>query len=287
MYLWQRLAPPEWWKLNEARLLERAQIDLATIERPGRKSLIVEVSCRSRQVANEFRREFNGRVSKLPSDWLQQFTRAEATKPLRIGNRLVVTSAGRVSAPGSGHNGTKSSRRRCRIVIPAGAAFGTGQHATTAMSLRFLEELTRDWKPGWSMVDLGTGSGILAIAGKAFGASRVVALDIDPVAISTAKANARNNRADGIQFKIANVLKWRPVRGAHVITANLFSELLIPLLPKLQATPWLVLSGVMRDQERELLLAIRKTNFTIVKIRRRGKWIAMLLKSSAASGFGR
>src|SRR6185503_7295831 len=80
-----------------------------------------------------------------------------------------------------------------RLIIPAGAAFGTGDHATTAMSLRMMERLTRDWRAGWSAVDLGTGSGILALAAKRFGASRVAGIDLDPMAIATAKENARLN----------------------------------------------------------------------------------------------
>ncbi|HXO92787.1 MAG TPA: 50S ribosomal protein L11 methyltransferase, partial [Candidatus Acidoferrum sp.] len=55
----------------------------------------------------------------------------------------------------------------------------------------FLEQLTRRWEPGWSLVDLGTGSGILALAAKCLGAGRVVGIDNDPMAISMAKSNAR------------------------------------------------------------------------------------------------
>src|SRR5207244_8103824 len=69
--------------------------------------------------------------------------------------------------------GRLDTRRPPLLVIPASAAFGTGGHATTAMSLRLLERLTRKWEKGWSLADLGTGSGILALAAKRFGAGRV------------------------------------------------------------------------------------------------------------------
>ena len=81
------------------------------------------------------------------------------------------------------------------LVIPASAAFGAGEHATTAMSLRLLERLTREWKNSWSLADLGTGSGILALAAKRFGAGRLVGIDIDPKAISIAKANALSTKS--------------------------------------------------------------------------------------------
>src|SRR5213079_2251151 len=100
--------------------------------------------------------------------------------------------------------------RNQKLIIPAGVAFGTGEHATTAMSLRLLEKLTRRWKPGWSIVDLGTGSGILALAGKRFGANRVIGIDNDPTAIATAKENARLNKIDNVDFRVTDVRRWKP-----------------------------------------------------------------------------
>ena len=162
------------------------------------------------------------------------------------------------------------------IVIPAGAAFGTGQHVTTAMSLRLLEQLTRKWKPGWTLADLGTGSGIFALAAIRLGASRAIGIDSDPIAISTARANAQRNRIENAKFQIADVRRWRMPATVDVVTANLFSELLIEVLPRLRKVPWLILSGIMRDQEREVVAALNANSFRVATIRRRGKWIAML-----------
>ena len=172
-------------------------------------------------------------------------------------------------------SGSDSRRRgRSHIVIPAGAAFGTGQHPTTAMSLRLLERLTRRWKPGWSMLDLGTGSGIFALASRCFGARQIIAMDIDPVAISTAKGNAAINRLTGIQFIVADVLRCRVSQRIDVVTANLFSELLIEIIPKISHASWLILSGIMRAQEQEVANALRQSGFRVVTVRRRGKWMA-------------
>src|SRR5437588_345869 len=131
MYLWQRLADVSWWVRTEAQVQIEAGNDLAVIERPGRKRLIVEVSCRTRDRAEKFRRRFGGCVVKLQRDWLTRFARSQKSKPLRIGKRLIISNVG----------GTLVSRQsrhqgRSHIVIPTGAAFGTGQHPTTAMSLR-------------------------------------------------------------------------------------------------------------------------------------------------------
>jgi len=281
MYLWQRLAALSWWATNEECIRVEGGEDLAIIERPGRKRLMLEISCRTRSGANSLRRRFGGSVTKLPADWLKRFARAQETGPLNIGKRLVVSNAdGSLASrrpPSSGFG--VAGQGRSHIIIPAGAAFGTGQHATTAMSLRMLEELTREWSSGWSMADLGTGSGILAVSAKRLGARRVIAIDVDPVAISTAKGNARLNRTEGIRYQVSDVRKRRLPAGVSVVTANLFSDLLIEVMPKLRRIPWLILSGVMRDQEREVKVALKRNKIHVVKTRRRGKWIAVLGKT--------
>jgi len=162
------------------------------------------------------------------------------------------------------------------LLIPASAAFGTGEHVTTAMSLRFLEHLTRKWEDGWSLVDLGTGSGILALAAKRLGATRVIGIDIDPNAISIAKANARLNKIDNADFQLADVRRWKPVAGWDIIAANLYSELLIEVLPKARRCNWLILSGVLRKQEDKLLRVVRRNNIEIANVKRCGRWIAIL-----------
>jgi ribosomal protein L11 methyltransferase len=147
------------------------------------------------------------------------------------------------------------------------------------MSLRLLERVTRKWEKSWSLVDLGTGSGILALTAKLFGAGRVIGIDIDPKAISVAKANARLNRIDNVDFRVADARKWRPIGSSDIVTANLHSELLIDLLPKLKRNDWLILSGILRRQEKELLHALRQNKLEIVEIKHCGKWSAVLAQS--------
>ena len=144
------------------------------------------------------------------------------------------------------------------------------------MSLRLLERLIRKWKDGWSLADLGTGSGILALAAKCFGAEHVTGIDIDPKAISIAKANARLNKIDNVDFRLCDVRKWSPTDTRDVVAANLYSELLIEILPKLKRSNWLILSGVMRREEDKLLCVLQRNNMAIVNVKRRGKWVAVL-----------
>lgn len=277
MYLWRRTAELHWIKEHEDRLQAHANGQLVIVRRPGRKRLELEIICRSRSDSITLINKFGGRIKLLPRNWLERFARTDS-KPIRIGKRLVVSSVGGTLVSRlSRHEG------RSHIVIPASLAFGTGEHATTAMSLRFLEQLTRRWKRGWSLVDLGTGSGIFALAAKRFGAGRVTAIDNDPTAISVAKSNAGLNKIRGASFQLGDVHKWNPAQDIDIITANLYGDLLIEILPKLDGGRWLILSGILSSQKDQFVRALRRSHFDLVSVKRRGKWIAILARRTGTS----
>jgi len=129
------------------------------------------------------------------------------------------------------------------------------------------------------VLDLGTGSGILALAAARLGAQRVIALDSDLLAISTAKENARRNKIHNVEFHLADVRQWKFPRRIDIVTANLFSELLIEILPKLTAARCLIVSGILRSQESVVARALRRNNFSVWETRRRGKWVAILCQN--------
>jgi ribosomal protein L11 methyltransferase len=151
------------------------------------------------------------------------------------------------------------------------------------MCLRLLEEATRGWKDNWRMLDAGTGTGILALAGRCFGAQDVMAIDNDLRAIATAKANARANAIRGVHFVLGDAARKTGKGKFDIITANLFSELLVSALPiwktRLQRNGLMILSGVLREQEGELLHALRANRFENARVRRRGKWLALLCRA--------
>ena len=250
MFLWRRLAAPQWWIDNEKALRARAGEQLVIIERPGGKRLQLEVTSESRAPLRNLSAQFGGHIEKLRHDWLKRFLGQPEAKRLKVGDRS--------------------------LIIPAGPAFGTGDHPTTAMSLQLLRQLTRNWEPDWSFVDLGTGSGILALAAKCLGAKRVVGIDSDRMAISTAQGNARRNKIDRARFLLADVRSWRLPVNTDVVAANLNYELLIAILPTLNGSRWSILSGVLREQETELVHALKRYPIDVVQVRRRGKWIAIL-----------
>lgn len=271
MYIWRKRVPPDWLRLRSEDLNRRFGADLAIVERRGKRQLLLEVSCPTAKQASALIREFSGSAERLPRDWLRQFERRAQIKPLRIGSRLII-----LATPDEKQRsgGTRT------IIIPAEAAFGTGEHATTAMCLRLLERHTREHPPSWSMLDAGTGSGILAIAARCLGAARVLAIDNDPIACATAKRNARANGVRNIDFRTTDVLKLKLTKKFNVITANLFSEILITVLPNwsrhLAPEGFLIFSGILRAQENAVVAALRRNGFALQEVRRRGKWIALL-----------
>ena len=298
MFVWRKRASAVWLAANEAPLREIGGQRLAIISRPQRKSGIAEIAGRSRRNLEKIRSRFGGTIEKLPRDWLKEFSRSQKSEPIKIGNRLLIYRS--VTS--------KNKSRNKSLLIPAGRAFGTGEHPTTAMSLRLLERCTRFWgaqaaslhssaacrgrlfkegsagslrspEPERTLLDLGTGSGILALAAARFGAKRVIAIDDDPVAIATARENARRNKLDDIDFRIADVRRWPFPPRSEIITANLFSELLIEILPKLKRAQRLILSGILRDQEAQLVRALKRNGIVIVEMRRHGKWIAILARA--------
>jgi ribosomal protein L11 methyltransferase len=273
MYIWRKRATAGWFRVRSEKLIRQFGPALAITERPGHKLVLVEIPCRTRNEAQQLVREFGGAVEKLRTDWLEHFAKQAETKPVLIGSRLIIQSTA-----DSRRTGPHSRART--IVIPAEAAFGTGEHATTAMCLRILERITRERPAGWAMLDAGTGSGILAIAGSCLGATRVFAIDNDPLACTVARRNARANGVRNIEFRTGDVLKQKLTEKFDIITANLFSELLIDALPRwsrhLASGSSLILSGILRSQERDVVAALRRTSFAVQETRRRGKWVALL-----------
>ena len=276
MYLWRKTAEPQWVNAHEDALQAHAHGQLVFIQKPGRQRLQIEITCRLRRDSAALLKKFGGQVQALPRNWLKRFARGDS-KPIKIGKRLMISNVEGASVSRRSHHKDYS-----HIIIPASLAFGTGGHATTAMSLRFLEQLTRYWKRGWSLVDLGTGTGILALAARRFGAGRVTGIDNDPTAISMGKSNARLNKIRGIRFQLADVHDWNSTQETDVITANLYSDLLVEILPKLRDSGRLILSGILLSQENELTLALRRNDYEIINTKRRGKWLAILVRPTSS-----
>lgn len=166
---------------------------------------------------------------------------------------------------------------RSSIVIESGMAFGTGQHATTVLCLEMLEEVVRE---GDVVLDVGTGSGILAIAAAKLGASRVIAIDSDPVCPPAAVKNcAMNNVADRVTIINGDLLTC--IRGRFdVVVANLTSFGIVSLCAHvhnhLQVGGTFIASGIPADRADEVREAVHSAiQNQKSKIKNRDGWVAL------------
>ena len=170
------------------------------------------------------------------------------------------------------------------IEIDPGMAFGTGQHPTTAICLRTLEELMR---PGDRVLDLGTGSGILAIAAAKLGAARVLALDIDPLAVKAARQNAdANGVSDRLDVREDTLSDSDvPPEPFDLIVANISGLTIERLAPdfacSLQRGGILVASGFLAEAVAGLGRAFRDVGLTIDCVLEDGVWRAIVARRPA------
>src|SRR5262249_46794674 len=120
MHLWRKLAEPRWLNAHENILQARSHGRLVIISRPGRKRLQLEIACRSRNLSRTLVKEFGGRTEKWPRDWLKRFEYPRKSKPLKIGQRLLISNVEEnLASRLSRHQG------RSHILVLASAAFGT------------------------------------------------------------------------------------------------------------------------------------------------------------------
>ena len=198
-------------------------------------------------------------------DWAENWKRYY--KPFRIGKRLIVKPTWEPYEPES---------RDLVIEMDPGMAFGTGTHETTNMCMILLEEYL---EKGMRVMDVGTGSGILAIAAAKLGASEVLALDIDPDAVKVAQENIQRN---GVE-KSTRAVKGDMVRGEAIdcdlvvanIVAGAISVLAEPVKRYLREGGYFVCSGIIKEREQDVLDSFAETNYAVIDRQEQGEWVAL------------
>ena len=167
--------------------------------------------------------------------------------------------------------------RRRVITIEPGMAFGTGTHATTRSCLELLELVAgKIPQKKWRALDVGTGSGILAIALAILGAREILAIDNDPVALKVACENMRANRVtDKISLSASKVGAMR--RKFTIVVANLTAETIIELAQQLQARVarqgYIIVSGILARQGPHVVRCFAK-KFRLLKRRKKREWVS-------------
>ena len=194
-------------------------------------------------------------------DWLAEWKRS--WKPAEVG-RFVVAPPWSDVPEGGG---------RIVVRVEPGMAFGTGTHETTRLCLAAVEKHFG----GGSFLDVGTGTGVLAIAAaKLYPSARVEACDTDALAVSVAEENARlNGVGERIAFRVGSVDD--STASADLVCANLTADVILPLLPALLGATCgrLVLSGVLATQAEQVCARLVELGAAGYEITRDGEWVAI------------
>jgi ribosomal protein L11 methyltransferase len=206
-------------------------------------------------------------------DWARRSQ--ESLEPVTVGRITIIANAGLKSCapPATSH------QPPITIVISPSMGFGTGHHATTRLCLALLQQLDMN---NASLLDVGTGSGILAIAGRQLGARTALGLDVDPDAVQAARENLEHNRdVDHVQFELADINR-RALPHVDVLTANLTGTLLARSASLLQDAARgdgsLVLSGIFADERSSVVRAFDRC--ALVAEQHEAEWVGLLMKTS-------
>ena len=197
-------------------------------------------------------------------------------QPMRIGKRLLIRPLWIELEPAPGD---------IEIALDPGMAFGTGTHPTTQLCLEALERLI---EPAQDVLDLGSGSGILAIAAAKLGARQVLALDIDPLAVS---ATAENARANGVGEKIiAQCGSLECVLGGarrfDLVTVNILARVILQLTEQglgeiVRPGGAAIFSGIIDSQQEEVVAALERTGLQTYARHQQGDWMLIEAKRPA------
>jgi len=198
-------------------------------------------------------------------DWTESWK--AAFKPFRLGNHMVVRPSWETVDLRPGDH---------EIEIDPGMAFGTGSHETTGMCVELVEKYV---KPGDRVIDIGTGTGILAIAAAHMGARPVLATDLDAIAVRVAAENARiNGFGDVIETRCGDLLEVVQ-ETADVVIANIISDVIImlakPVRQRIVDGGLFICSGISAERRDDVLRALAEARFEVLEAPVKGEWCAM------------
>lgn len=271
MWIWSKLSGAKWMDAWEDRFYGNPNAVISKLK--SQKTVRVEVYTETEKEAKDIQKQFGGSIRKLVHQNWAAMTEPQRP-PIRIRSSVIIS--------GSRDEDARQTLQeefpgRHIIQIPADMAFGTGDHATTSTCMRFLVDIAKERQNHpWSMLDLGCGSGVIAIAARMLGAERCRAMDFDPQAVKVAKRNATRNGVDHIKITETDVLKWQPGRKWPVVVANMFSTILQQAFPTIvlamEKDADLVISGILYEQWEETRAVAEENGLIFQQVTRKGKW---------------
>ena len=201
-------------------------------------------------------------------DWANSWK--QYYKPIRIGERLVIVPA---------WEDYKEEEGDLVVRMDPGMAFGTGTHETTRLVIGLLEKYT---KPDCRMLDVGTGSGILAICASKLGAGECFAYDIDPMAVRVANENIADSGLTNIHCEVSDLLKQADrTKPYGLICANLVADIIIRMIPDLSPfmdeNTVLLASGIIMQRSADVVECFEKHGYRIVEMPIENDWCALAI----------
>jgi ribosomal protein L11 methyltransferase len=196
--------------------------------------------------------------------------------PFRIGNRVWIQPSW-IDADTVTENGDFARSKDVVLVLDPGMAFGTGLHPTTQMCLQALEQVVTS---GSSVLDVGTGSGILSIAAVKLGAKEVRAFDTDVMAVQTSQSNAAQNGTDNIHIH-QGILADVPLKGWDIVVVNILAHVIVSLLDNDRLIEYvapsgkLILSGIIEEQLAVVETAVSNAGGEISQKRQVRDWVCL------------
>ncbi|MCL1926411.1 MAG: 50S ribosomal protein L11 methyltransferase [Syntrophorhabdaceae bacterium] len=215
--------------------------------------------------------EFHGAAEITDSGWAEKWK--EHFKAQKIGQRLVIKPS---------WEEYPAKENDVVLTVDPGQAFGTGTHETTRMCLRFIESaFTSDASPPRSVLDIGTGTGILGIAAAMLGAKQVLGIDTDSVAVEVAGKNAELNGVADV-FRVEGTIFEAIHEKFDLVLGNLISEILIDLAELISArcAPGgrLVLSGIINEKSGSVVKEFSNHQMKLADETIDGEWTALLFR---------
>ena len=209
-------------------------------------------------------------------DWINNWK--EFFKQFYIDDILVIPSWEEVK---------EEDKDKMIIHIDPGTAFGTGMHETTQLCIRQLRKhVTKET----SLLDVGTGSGILSILAYRFGAKSAIGTDLDPCAIDAVRDNLEANGIEnaGFELIIGNIIDDKEVQDQvgyekyDIVVANILAEVLVPLTPvilnQLKSGGIYITSGIIDDKEETVVDAVIKAGLEVLEVTYQGEWVSVTAK---------
>ncbi len=214
-------------------------------------------------------------ISTIPcrrEDWQDNWKKY--VSPMQIGRKLLIQPSWDRADPAL-------AAGRTVLHLEPGLAFGTGTHETTRLCLETLEDYIRG---GESVLDLGCGSGILSIAALLLGASRAEGVDIDELAVKTARENGRRNGFAEPQYKVSCGDMTEQVSGTFdIVVANIVADIIVLFCKNarqfMHDGSHFIVSGIIADREPDVLHAFADNGYEIVERKQDGEWLCFVVKS--------